>query len=68
MRIVCDVEEIELESEETGQDIDSVCVTCSRCDYSTESYGTSEASVKRCLVLLREGCPKGENNFYVADE
>jgi hypothetical protein len=31
----------------------------------TESYGTSEASVRRCLVMLREECPRGERNFYV---
>lgn len=48
-------------------DIDSVEATCSRCGHTEEAYGTSEASVKRCLVLLRENCPEGESNFYVGD-
>lgn len=29
---------------------------------------TSEASVKRCLALMHEECPKEEHNFYVAAE
>jgi hypothetical protein len=40
--------------------------TCTRCGEQQESFGTEEASVKRCLVLLRENCPKGEQNFYVS--
>jgi hypothetical protein len=48
-------------------DIEGVCVTCSRCGHETESYGTSDSSVRRCMVLLREECPMGESNFYAAD-
>jgi hypothetical protein len=48
-----------------GRHVDVVQVTCSRCGHSTRSYGSSDASAKRCLVLLREECPRGERNFYV---
>ena len=50
-----------------GGEIDGVCATCSKCGHTTESAGTSEASVTRCLVLLREGCLEGERNFYKGD-
>ena len=32
-----------------------------------EAYGTGENSVKRCLMALREECPKNERNFYVGE-
>lgn len=44
-----------------------VCATCSECDHETESFGTSDRSIKRCLVLMREECPLGEENFYVEE-
>lgn len=66
MRVEVSIEEVVLQSEE-GRDVDGVCARCSRCDHETESFGTSEKSVKRCLVLLREECPNDENNFYVDD-
>jgi hypothetical protein len=66
MRVKCEVEEIDLDGDYGGQ-IESVMATCSRCGHSTESYGTSEESIKRCLVLLRQECPNEESNFYVAD-
>lgn len=65
MRINCTVEECELDGDHGP--VDGVMATCSRCGHSTESFGTSENSVKRCLVLLREECPQNENNFYVGD-
>lgn len=36
--------------------------------HETQSFGTSEASVRRCLALMREECPNGENNFYIAED
>ena len=53
-----------------GTPVEVPCVEarCSRCGHTTESYGDSEASVKRCMVLMREGCPRGEHNFYVPDD
>ena len=65
MRVVCDIDHIELEGNHGS--VPSVSATCSRCGHTTESFGQSESSVKRCLVLLREECPKDEKNFYVED-
>ena len=45
----------------------AVEATCSRCGHTTESFGDSENSVKRCLALMREECPKKQNNYYVSD-
>lgn len=64
MNVKCSVEEIELEGECAS--IPSVCATCRRCGHQTESYGTHEKSIDRCLVLMNRECPKGEDNFYVA--
>jgi hypothetical protein len=63
MRIACDIEEVILENED-GWEVDGVTAICSRCQWSTESFGTGNASRKRCLALMREECPQSENNFY----
>ena len=52
--------------EEDGREY--VEVTCGRCGHSVRSWGDSDSSVRRCLVLLREECPEGENNFYIAED
>ena len=62
MRVRCEISQIELEGDYAP--IPSVCATCSRCGHQTEAYGTSSASVKRCLVAMREECPEDESNFY----
>ncbi len=67
MRVECEVTEVTLTNDD-DREVEGVCATCSRCGCETESFGTGEASVKRCLVLLREQCPKGERNFYVETE
>jgi hypothetical protein len=70
MKVLSAIDTIELEND-TGRLIESVSATCSRCGHATESFGTSDSSIRRCLVLLREECPEGEDNFYVdegADE
>ncbi len=64
MLVNCEVEEITLQGDHG--DVESVCATCSRCGQSEESYGTGDASINRCLVMLRQNCPRGEQNFYVA--
>lgn len=66
MKVKCDVEYIDLDGDYGP--VAGVRVTCSRCSAEEESFGSSEASVIRCMVLLREGCPKREKNFYVEDE
>ena len=63
-RVPCEVAEVELEGDYSSE-VDGVIATCSRCGHETESFGTSDASVRRCLALLREECPRGEHNFYV---
>lgn len=67
VNIKCEVFE---DSEMNDYETDSPCIraVCSKCGHETMSYGTSEESVRHCLVLMREECPLGENNFYVEDE
>lgn len=65
-KIECSIEEIALEND-YGIEVPSVQATCSRCGHTTESYGTSDDSILRCLALMREECPKGKNNFYVEE-
>lgn len=48
--------------------VEGVEVTCDRCGHSEESYGTGVSSLKRCALLLRENCPKGEINFYDVED
>ena len=67
MNVPCTIVWIELENED-GLAIDSVEVVCTRCGHCTESFGDGGASIRRCLVLLRKECPKGESNFYEAGE
>jgi len=67
MRVPCDVDEIVLDGD-TGNSIPSVRVTCSRCDHSEECYGTSDRSIRRALVMLRENCPEDESNFYIVGD
>jgi hypothetical protein len=65
MRVIVDIEETEIETDD-GEDGEGVCATCRRCGHRTESYGTGDRSRRRCLALLREECPKREKNFYHA--
>ena len=48
---------VDLEGDYSAE-VEGVRATCSRCGHETESFGTSGASVRRCLVLLREECPR----------
>jgi hypothetical protein len=45
-----------------------VIVTCNRCEHEEESFGQGPASVKRCMALMKENCPRDEDNFYVDEE
>ncbi len=64
MKVKCSVEETELENDQ-GRPVQGVVVTCTKCDHKTESFGTGEASIKRCLALMREECPEDEENYYL---
>ena len=48
--------------------VEGIEVTCDRCGHSVESFGTDDPSLMRCGYLLREECPRGEQNFYVVGE
>jgi hypothetical protein len=67
MKIMATIDTTWLEHE-NGRDVQGVTATCSRCDHTTESYGTSSSSRRRCLVLLRQECPRWERNFYVEED
>ncbi|HET9376407.1 MAG TPA: hypothetical protein VFO40_15645 [Chthoniobacterales bacterium] len=58
---------IELENDE-GHSVESVAVTCNKCGHCTESFGTGGDSIRRCLALLREECPNGEENWYNTEQ
>jgi len=62
--VECELTETELEND-YGHEIPGVVATCAACGHETESFGTGDSSVRRCLVLMREQCPKGARNFYV---
>ena len=53
-------------SHRNGHEVDVVEVSCSRCGHATRSFGSTDASIKRCLVMLREESLRGEHNFYAA--
>ena len=61
------VEQISLKND-SGFETPSVQATCNKCGHITESFGDLSSSVKRCLVLMNEECPRREHNFYKKDE
>ena len=63
MRVLVDFEEDTFEGD--YGDVEVVTATCSRCSHETMRFGTSDASYKRCLALLREECLRDEKNFYI---
>lgn len=67
-RIHCDVEYEKVENA-TGQWLDGVMVTCSGCEAMTESYGQSQRSVDRCLVLMHDKCEcDGDDKFFTTGD
>jgi hypothetical protein len=66
MRIQTEIEETELPGD-YGGDVPGLVVTCARCGYEVAVYGTGPASARRGALMLREECPEGLSNFYVAD-
>lgn len=65
-KIECEVEHTEQENDH-GNMQQCTVVTCGECGHVERSWGVSEGSQKRCLILLKENCPRGETNFYVGD-
>ena len=62
-KVECEVEEVDLPNDRGGT-TPGVKVTCGRCGCTEESFGTGEKSIRRCFVLLKEGCPNNESNYY----
>lgn len=62
MNVECEWQEEEYEG------TPAVSVICPECGYCTRSMGTGVRSIRRCLALLREQCPRGEKNFYCVPE
>ena len=67
MKVEVAVKEVVLQNED-GYTVMGVEVTCSRCDHCVEVFGTSERSIRRGCVMLREECPQGEENFYTDED
>ena len=65
--VTCKVEQVSLKND-SGFETPSVQATCNKCGHITESFGDLPPSIKRCLALMNEKCPKGEHNFYTVDE
>ena len=61
MKVVCDIAETTLTNDE-GHDVESVEAACRECGHVTESFGTDDSSIRRCLALMREECPRGQWN------
>lgn len=65
-KVDCEVEYTEQEND-NGRKQQCVIVTCGECGHQTQSWGVGEGSVKRCLMLLKEECPRAASNYYVGD-
>lgn len=55
------------ELNEDNREVDCVYATCKECGHETFSWGDGPDSVKRCLALMNEECPRCENNFYIEE-
>ena len=62
-----DVEILQTDVEGDYAQVDGLCLVCNRCGHEVEVAGTGNASARRGAAMLREECPKGENNYYKAD-
>jgi len=64
MKVECEVTETVLYND-IGKAVDGIRAICSECGHETESFGTHDASVRRCLATMKDECPEEEDNFYV---
>lgn len=65
--VKCDIEESS-EPNDYGTETDCVIAICSKCGHEVMSYGVTDDSIRRCLAVMREECPRGEKNFYIEDD
>lgn len=61
--VACSIERVDLPNDK-GAMKPSTRLTCSRCSYVVECLGQRGRSTRRCLTMLREGCPRKEANIY----
>lgn len=66
IKIECYVEKVLLPGP-SGREIEGVEVTCSKCHESRTSFGTGSRSITRCLAMLNNSCPLGEDNIYAEE-
>lgn len=66
-RVTTTTDDIDVDGDYGGS-VDGVEVTCDRCGHSEQCAVTHEGSLRHCAFLIREDCPRGENNFYVVDD
>lgn len=55
----------DFDENDNGHQVLCTFAVCDKCGHETRSFGDHEDSAKRCLALMREECPRNENNFYV---
>lgn len=63
-RVPVEVEEVIVDAE-NGRSINGIHVTCTRCRTVTVCLGTSQASVRRACIQLRDQCD--ERNYYFVE-
>ena len=63
MKILVEADHVDLDGDHGP--VEGLRLTCERCGHEVEVFGISEASEMRGATMLREECPKKENNFYV---
>jgi len=66
-QVTCEVEQVDL-TNENGKPVPGLRVTCTKCGEQTESFGQRGRSLRRCLALMKEECPRGEENYYKTEE
>jgi hypothetical protein len=65
MRVNVEIHQTDVEGDYAQ--VDGLLLVCGRCGHEVEVAGTSGASARRGAVMLREECPKSENNYYDVD-
>ncbi len=63
--VTCSVDYVELDGDYGP--VDGVEVTCNRCGHVTQSFGDGPDSIRRCLALMKEECPRGGSNWYIEE-
>lgn len=49
-----------------GQMVPGLVLKCIQCDHAVEVMSQGLPSCKRALAMMREECPKGQSNWYLA--